>query len=45
MPDRLLFIDTETGGLDPQKHSLLSLALVVWEKREILDSKEFLIND
>lgn len=45
MDDRLLFIDTETGGLDPEKHSLLSLALVVWENLEIIDSQEFLIND
>jgi DNA polymerase-3 subunit epsilon len=45
MPDRLLFIDTETGGLDPGKHSLLSLAMVVWEDSEILDSMEVLIND
>jgi DNA polymerase III subunit epsilon len=45
MPDRLLFIDTETGGLDPDKHSLLSIALVVWEDKEIIDSLEILIND
>ena len=29
--DRLLFIDTETGGLDPEKHSLLSVGFVVWD--------------
>jgi len=45
MGDRLLFIDTETGGLDPDKHSLLSLAMVVWEDMEIFDSQEILIND
>ena len=45
MPDRLLFIDTETGGLDPDKHSLLSLAMVIWEDMEIMDSQEILIND
>lgn len=45
MPDKLLFIDTETGGLDPVMHSLLSLALVVWEDEEIIDSMEILIND
>jgi len=45
MKDRLLFIDTETGGLDPEKHSLLSVAMVVWEDMEILDSEELLIND
>lgn len=45
MPDRLLFIDTETGGLDPGKHSLLSVALVVWEGGKIVDAQEWLIND
>lgn len=45
MQDRLLFIDTETGGLDPDKHSLLSLGMVVWEDMEIIDSQELLIND
>lgn len=45
MPDRLLFIDTETGGLDPDKHSLLSLAMVIWEEGEIIDLLEILIND
>lgn len=45
MPDRLLFIDTETGGLDPDKHSLLTLALVVWEDRNIIDSLEIAVND
>ena len=41
----MLFIDTETGGLDPDKHSLLSLAMVIWEDMEIIDSQEILIND
>jgi DNA polymerase III subunit epsilon len=45
MENRLLFIDTETGGLDPEKHSLLSVAMVVWEDMEITDSLELLIND
>ena len=45
MEERLLFIDTETGGLNPDRHSLLSLALVVWEDMEIIDSQELLIND
>lgn len=43
--DKILFIDTETGGLDPQKHSLLSLGLVVWEKGELVDKIEILVND
>lgn len=37
---KLLFIDTETGGLDPSKHSLLSIALGVWEAGEITASLE-----
>jgi DNA polymerase-3 subunit epsilon len=45
MENRLLFIDTETGGLNPDKHSLLSLAMVIWEDMEIIDSQELLIND
>lgn len=45
MESRLLFIDTETGGLDPENHSLLSVAMVVWENMEIIDSQELLIND
>lgn len=43
--EKILFIDTETGGLDPSKHSLLSIAMVVWENKEIKDSIELLIND
>lgn len=31
---RLLFIDTETGGVDPDKHSLLSIGLVVWDSKQ-----------
>ncbi len=45
MEDKLLFIDTETGGLDPDEHSLLSLAMVVWDDMKITDSTEILIND
>lgn len=42
--ERLLFIDTETGGIDPTKHTLLSIGLVVWDSTKgILDSKEILI--
>jgi DNA polymerase III subunit epsilon len=43
--DTILFIDTETGGIDPVKNSLLSLALVVWKESEIKASTEILIND
>lgn len=42
--ERLLFIDTETGGIDPTKHTLFSIGLVVWDSTNgILDSKEILI--
>jgi len=44
-PDKILFIDTETGGIDPASNSLLSLALVIWKESEIKDSLEILIND
>jgi DNA polymerase-3 subunit epsilon len=37
---KLLVIDTETGGLDPQRHSILSLGVVVWEDGEIRDELE-----
>jgi len=43
--DKILFIDTETGGLDPSKYSLLSIAFVVWQEFEIVDSIEIFIND
>ncbi|SRR5260221_12110259 len=44
-PDRILFIDTETGGLDPLKNSLLSVAFVVWQEFKIIGTKEIFIND
>ena len=45
MNNRLLFIDTETGGLDPQKHSLLTIGIVVWDKIQgELFSDEYAIN-
>jgi len=43
--DTILFIDTETGGIQPGKNSLLSLALVVWKESKIKASTEILIND
>jgi DNA polymerase III epsilon subunit-like protein len=43
--DTILFIDTETGGIQPGKNSLLSLALVVWKESMIKASTEILIND
>ena len=43
--DTILFIDTETGGIEPGKNSILSLALVVWKESKIVASTEILIND
>jgi DNA polymerase-3 subunit epsilon len=40
---KLLVIDTETGGLDPRKHSLLSLGCVVWSAKGIGDSMEIAV--
>lgn len=42
--EKILFIDTETGGQIPGKHSLLSVALVVWDiKYSIEDSIELFL--
>jgi DNA polymerase III epsilon subunit-like protein len=38
-----LFLDTETGGLDPRSHSLLSLGLVVGDESGVQDSLEVFI--
>lgn len=41
---KLLFIDTETGGLNPYRHDLLSLAAVVWENKQIFETFEVFIS-
>lgn len=41
--NKLLVIDVETTGLDPQRHSILSLGLVVVESQFVTQSKEILI--
>ena len=38
-----LFLDTETGGLDPRRHSLLSLGLVAGDAAGIAESLEILV--
>lgn len=43
MNNPYLFLDTETGGLDPQRHSLLSLGLVVGDASGIRDQVEILL--
>lgn len=40
----LLFVDTETGGLDPQKHSLLEAHFVAYKDNEILGDLHLPIN-
>lgn len=42
---KLLVIDTETGGLDAQIHSVLSLGAVVWEDGKLLDEIELFIEE
>lgn len=47
MSNRLMFVDTETGGINPQKHSLLSLGIVVWDNEdgELYSAEYFLKSD
>lgn len=40
---KILFIDTETGGLDATKHSLLTIALAVYSNGKILAEKDWLV--
>jgi DNA polymerase-3 subunit epsilon len=41
----LLFLDTETGGLDPKKNSLLQIGLVAYVDGSIKNTKEFSIKE
>jgi len=43
MSQPFLFLDTETGGLDPRRHSLLSLGLVVGDGPQVANSLEILV--
>lgn len=43
MNEKLLFVDVETGGLDPEKHSLLTVSFSVYENGKVLGSRDFLI--
>jgi DNA polymerase III epsilon subunit-like protein len=40
---RLVVIDTETGGLDPGKYSILSLGAAIWDNGHLIDEFEVLI--
>jgi DNA polymerase III epsilon subunit-like protein len=42
MSHKILVVDTETGGLDPERESIFSLGAVVWQDGSIAD--ELLIN-
>jgi len=42
---KLVIIDTETGGIDPLKDSILTLAAVIWENGEISDQMELHIKE
>ncbi|MGL4653851.1 3'-5' exonuclease [Cetobacterium sp.] len=42
---RIVFLDTETGGLNPLINSLLSIGLVIWEDGEIKLKKEFFVKE
>ena len=42
MRNRVLFIDTETGGIDPIECSLLSIGIAVWEDGSIIFEDEIL---
>ena len=42
---KLLVIDTETGGIDPDRHSLLSIAAVVWDDGRVAGEIEILVGE
>lgn len=45
MSKKILFIDVETGGLDPAKHSILTLGACVWNDGVIEDTFEVKIKE
>lgn len=42
---KLVFLDTETGGINPKVNSLLSIGLVIWEDKKIIFEKEFFVKE
>jgi DNA polymerase-3 subunit epsilon len=45
MDSKLLIIDTETSGLDPDLHSVLAIGAAVWFRGSIVDSIELFVRD
>lgn len=43
--DQVLIIDTETGGLDPDTHSLLSLAALIWTPTGVTAEMEVFVKE
>ena len=41
--EQIVVLDTETGGLDPGAHSLLSIGVVVWQPPEIVGEIEIFV--
>lgn len=41
----MFVIDTETGGFDPERHSILSVGGVVWDDGKVIDEIEILIKE
>ena len=39
----ILFIDTETGGLDPNKHSILSIGIAMYSDGNIIEEEQLFI--
>lgn len=44
-PKEVLFIDTETTGLNPQQNKLLSVGLVAWKNGLVVNPQEILVWD
>lgn len=42
---KLLFLDTETGGLTPKTHSLLEVGMICFDEGKIVDATEFTIKE
>lgn len=45
MEGKLLFLDTETGGIEPTESSLFSIGIVVWENGNTIFENEIYIKD